>query len=227
MRVLVGPDTDDLRVLYAAPESPWLRLNFVGTVDGAVQGEDGRSGGINNAADKVVFDTLRELADAIVVGAGTARVERYRPVATTTVVVSGSGRVPPLLLGCAPGRVLLVTCGTSPSLDGARRALGREHVLVLGKDEVDLAALRPALGERGLHDLLCEGGPRLARDLLAAGVVDELCVTTVPRLIAGGQLRLLDGAQVDVPLRLGTMLEEEGTVLVRWFVDRVPGDRPR
>jgi len=222
MRVLTGPHTDDLAVLYAAPEASWLRLNFVSTVDGATQGADGRSGGINNAVDKVVFDVLRSLADAIVVGAGTVRTEGYRPLGTPTVVVSGSGRVPPLLLGGAPGRVLLVTYAGSPGLDEARTALGREQVLALGQDEVDLVALRPALVERGLHHLLCEGGPRLARDLLAAGVVDELCVTTVPRLIAGDQLRLLAGGQVDVPLRLGTMLEEDGTVLARWFVDRVP-----
>lgn len=223
MRVLTGPDTDDLAVLYAAPRSPWLRLNFVSTVDGAVQGADGRSGGINNATDKLVFDTLRRLAHAIVVGAGTARTEGYRPVGTPTVVVSGSARVPPLLLDGAPGSVLLVTCGASSGLADARAALGPEHVLVLGEDHVDLTALAPRLVERGLHDLLCEGGPRLARDLLAAGVVDELCVTTVPRLIAGGQLRLLTGGQLDVPLRLGTMLEEEGTVLTRWFVDRARG----
>lgn len=220
MRVLFGPDTDDLSVLYAAPRSPWLRLNFVSTVDGAAQGADGRSGGINNAADKIVFDALRGLADAIVVGAGTARTEGYRPVATPTVVVSASGRVPPLLLDGAPGLVLLVTCGASPGLGEARTALGEDDVLVLGEDEVDLAALRPALVERGLRDLLCEGGPRLARDLLAGGVVDELCVTTVPQLIAGDQVRLLSGGQVDVPLRLGLILEQDGTVLARWFVDR-------
>lgn len=220
MRVLTGPDADDLAVVYAAPSTPWLRLNFVSTVDGAAQGSDGKSGGINNAADKVVFDTLRGLADAIVVGAGTARTEGYRPVSRPIVVVSGSGRVPPRLRGAEAGRVLLVTHAASPGLADARDVLGADQVLVLGGTEVDLAALVPALVERGLRDLLCEGGPRLARDLLAAGVVDELCVTTVPHLIAGEQVRLLTGGQVDVPLRLASLLEEDGTVLARWFVER-------
>ncbi len=66
-------------------------------------------------------------------------------------------------------------------------------MLTLGADEVDLGALPGALVERGLHHLLCEGGPSLARDLLAAGVVDELCATTVPRLVAGDHLRLAHG----------------------------------
>jgi len=220
VRVLIGPDTDDLAVVYAAPSTPWLRLNFVGTVDGAAQGADGKSGGINNAADKVVFDTLRELADAIVVGAGTARTEGYRPTSAPLVVVSGSGRVPPLLRVAEPGRVLLATHAASAGLAEAREVLGADQVLVQGSHQVDLPALVPALVERGFRDLLCEGGPRLARDLLAAGAVDELCVTTVPHLIAGDQVRLLTGEQVEVPLRLACLLEEDGTLLARWFVGR-------
>ena len=85
------------------PRTPWLRLNFVSTVDGAAQGSDGKSGGINNAADKAVFDTLRGLADAVVVGAGTARAEGYRPAAVPIVVVTRSGDVPPLLRGADAG----------------------------------------------------------------------------------------------------------------------------
>jgi riboflavin biosynthesis pyrimidine reductase len=219
VRVLVGPETDDLRVLYAVSRTPWLRLNFVSTVDGAAQGDDGKSGGINNATDKRVFHALRDLADAIVVGAGTARTEGYRPTTRPTVVVSRSGRVPALLRDGGPGRVLLVTHARSPGLTEARDLLG-DDVVVAGAADVDLAALPAALGERGLRHLLCEGGPHLARGLLAAGVVDELCATTVPRLIAGQRLRITAGLPVDVPLQLATLLEEDGTLLARWLVDR-------
>ncbi len=86
-------------MLYAAPRQPWLRVNMVTTLDGAATGESGTSGSINNAADKRVFDTLRGLADAVIVGAGTARIERYRPAAVPIVVVSRSGDVPPTLRG--------------------------------------------------------------------------------------------------------------------------------
>jgi riboflavin biosynthesis pyrimidine reductase len=219
VRVLVGPETDDLRALYAVPRTPWLRLNFVSTVDGAAQGDDGKSGGINNAVDKRVFDALRALADAIVVGAGTARTEGYRPTTRPTVIVSGSGRVPALLRGAEPGRVLLLTHAGSPGLAEARELLG-DDVVVVGTDQVDLASLPAALAERGLRHLLCEGGPHLARGLLAARVVDELCATTVPRLIAGDRLRITAGPPVDVPLRLETLLEEDGTLLARWIFDR-------
>jgi riboflavin biosynthesis pyrimidine reductase len=219
VRVLVGPRTDDLHVLYAVPRMPWLRLNFVSTVDGAAQGEDGKSGGINNAVDKRVFHALRDMADAIVIGAGTARIEGYRPTAKPTIVVSASGRLPAPLRDADPGRVLLVTHERSPGLPEARDLLG-DDVVVVGTDEVDLAALPRALDARGLRYLLCEGGPHLARGLLAARVVDELCATTVPRLIAGDHLRITAGLPVDVPLRLATLLEDDGTLLARWLVDR-------
>jgi len=220
MRVLLGPDTDALAEHYAPPRTPWLRLNFVATVDGAAQGADGKSGGINNAVDKRAFDTMRDLADAVVVGAGTARTEGYRPWSRPTVVVSRSGRVPPLLAGAGAGAIVLVCPGQAPGVAQSRAVLGGDHVLTLGEAEVDLAALPTALALRGLSHLLCEGGPSLARDLIAAGVVDELCATTVPRLVAGDHLRIAHGDTIDVPLELVGLLEEDGTLLARLVVRR-------
>lgn len=190
VRVLVGPDTDDLGELYAVPRTPWLRVNMVSTVDGAATGESGRSGSINNAVDKVVFDHLRATADVVVVGAGTARAEGYGPAGTPMVVVSRSGELPPRLRS-APG------------------------VTVERAD--DPVAFRRSLVERGWTTILCEGGPSLLRDLLAAGVVDELCSTTVPRLVGGDGPRIVAGPPVDVPLRLHTLLERDGTLLARWL----------
>ncbi|HEU5039122.1 MAG TPA: dihydrofolate reductase family protein [Nocardioides sp.] len=221
MRVLVGPDLDPathLAELYASPADPWLRVNMVETLDGAAAGESGRSGSINNAVDKVVFDQLRALADAIVVGAGTARAEGYRPVDRPTVVVSRRGQVPELLRGGTPGSVLLATCGAAEGLEEARELLGDEHVLVLGRDEVDLAVLKVTLAERGLTQITGEGGPHLLRDLVAAGVADELCATIVPRLVAGDRPRITQGPPVDVPLRLHLLLEGESTLLGRWLL---------
>lgn len=222
MRVLVGPDPGpggvDLHVLYAAPEDPWLRVNMVSTVDGAATGESGRSGSINNEADHAVFEHLRATADAIVVGAGTARAEGYGPADVPLVLVSRRGQVPERLRDAPAGSVLLATCAAAEGLDEARAALGADRVLVLGSHRVDLAALRQALVDRGHTRLLAEGGPHLLRDLLAAGVADELCTTTVPRAIAGEHPRITDGPPVDVPLRLHTLLEQDGTLLARWFV---------
>lgn len=225
MRILSGPDgpqedltDDDLTRLYAAPSLPWVRANMVATTDGAATGESGRSGSINNAVDKRVFDTLRAMADAILVGAGTAEAEGYRPAERPIVVVSRSGRIPEPLRGAEAGRVLLATCRAATGLDRARDLLGADHVLVVGGHRVDLAELRTSLVDRGWRHLLCEGGPHLLRDLLDQGVLDELDATVVPRLIGGPHPRITDGSPVDVPLRLGLLLEEKHTLLARWMV---------
>lgn len=197
VRVLIGPDTDDLDELYAVPadrtDGPWLRVNMITTLDGAATGDSGRSGSINNAVDQQVFDRLRALADVIVVGAGTARVEGYGPADRPIVVISRSGEVPEGLRGAPPGSVLVEPLG-------------------------DAAAFKRGLADRGWSNILCEGGPSLLRDLLAAGVVDELCTTIVPRVIGGEHPRIVAGPPVDVPLRLHTLLEQDGTLLARWLV---------
>lgn len=220
MRTLIGPDTDDLEELYRPPSLPWLRVNMVSTLDGAANGESGKSGSINNEADKRVFHALRAQADAIVVGAGTARTERYHVASVPLVIVSHRGLVPEQLQDAPVGTVLLVTCADSLGLDECREALGTDQVIVAGESQVDLAAMKAALVERGFRDLLCEGGPHLLRDLLAAGVADELCLTWVPRVIGGVHPRILEGAPVDVSLRLAVLLEENGTLIGRWLVER-------
>ena len=216
---VVDGDVDDeqLRSLYAVPRLPWLRANMVQSVDGAATGSDGRSGSINNPVDKRVFHLLRAAADALVVGAGTARAEGYRVAAVPTVLVSRGGEVPERLRDAPPGMVHMVTCGSAPSLGETTELLGADHVLVLGDDTVELGAVRGALADRGLHHLLCEGGPQLLAGMLAAGAVDELCLTVVPRLVGGQHPRITTGPGLERPLELGVLLEEGGTLLGRWL----------
>lgn len=234
MRVLMGLDPStssgrakldrrrepDLAEVYAAPRTPWLRVNMVTTPDGAATGASGMSGSINNPADKQVFDTVRALADVIVVGAGTARIEGYRPTDTPIVVVSRRADVPERLRGAAAGRVLMATTTGAEHLAEATDLLGADHVLTLGADTVDLARLKQDLAARDWMHQLSEGGPTLLRALLDQGVADELCATIVPRLVAGDGPRITRGQPVDVPLTLHTLLEHDGTLLGRWFVAR-------
>jgi riboflavin biosynthesis pyrimidine reductase len=214
---------DEIEDLYrtrpaGAPDGAWLRVNMVSTLDGAGQGDDGRSGSINNDVDKRVFSALRRIADCVVVGAGTARAEAYGPADVPIVLVSRSGNVPPRLREAPPGRVLLATTEHAEGLEEARALLGEDNVLVLGAYSVDLAQLRGRLVARGWTEILSEGGPHLLRDFLAAGVADELCLTTVPRVIAGERARITHGPPVDVPLEPMLLLEEDGTLLGRWLV---------
>ena len=223
-----------------AVDLKWLRANMVTTLDGAASGADGRTGSINTEADRQVFQLLRALADVIIVGAGTARAEGYRAprppegwlgsvregrsAAPSLTVVTRTGNLP-LPLTVPPeddagdsGEVFLVTCGVADdrAVDAAREALGEEHVLVLGEDEVDLPAMIEQLADRGLTRMLTEGGPTLLHDMAAAGLVDEVCLTVVPQLLGGNHPRILMGEGVDVPLLPRLLLESEGTLLGRW-----------
>ena len=215
MRVLIGPDAP-LREVYAAPEGPWLRANMVSTVDGASTGVTGTSRSINTEADRVVFDLLRDLSDAIVVGAGTLRTEQYRPNPKPIVVVSRSGEVPAGMPGPGSGPVLLATCSAADSLGHSTELLGGDNVMVLGSHRVDLARMRAELVERGYQHLLSEGGPHLLRDLLDQGCVDEVDTTTTPLVVCGRHPRITDGPPVDVPLELKTLVEQDGTLMARW-----------
>jgi len=130
----------------------------------------------------------------------------------------------PVLIAAAadpghPGGVVIRVCDAGAELlDETRALLGHERVLVLGQQRVDLARLKQSLAERGLTHVLSEGGPHLLRDLLAEGVADELDWTVVPRLLAGEHPRITSGPPVDVPLRLGSLLETDGTLLGRWYL---------
>jgi len=207
----------DLEALYAPPRLPWLRVNMVSTLDGAANGSTGKSGSINNEVDTLVFHALRARCDAVVVGAGTARTEGYRVASVPLVIVSHSGQVPEQLREAPAGTVLLVVPASSPGLDQAR-ALLSEDVIVVGESQVDLLAMKAALAERGLRNLLCEGGPSLLRDLLDSGAADELTLTWVPRVIGGVHPRILAGESVDVDLEPALLLEQDGTLLGRWLV---------
>lgn len=218
LRHLADLTDDDLAAAYAPPSTPWLRVNFVSTVDGAAQGSDGVSKSINNDADKRVFDALRRRADCLVVGAGTLRAEGYDVPRLPLVVVSRSADLPPTLRGAPSGRILMATVASADGLTASREELGEDNVFVLGEEEIDLVELKATLAERGWVEQLCEGGPSLFADLLAAGVVDELCWTVVPRLTGGDAVRIATGAEVDVALRPALLLEQDGTLLGRWLV---------
>lgn len=238
-------DRDALVRLYAYPDpvppTGWVRANMIATLDGAVTGADGRSASIGTLADERVFSVLRGLADVVVAGAGTVRAEAYsRPRAKPEdaarrtasgqarrpclAVVTASGQVPDALLD-GPGRdetgwrvVVLATHRTDVArLDGLRAALGEECVLLVGDDSVDPAAAVAALAGLALPRVLTEGGPSLLGRWLSAGVVDELCLTTSPVVVAGDARRVVTGPPLDQHgWRLAHLLEDDATLLARW-----------
>lgn len=216
-RLWPGPaaDLDDAALLdaYAFPGGrPWLRMNFIASLDGAAT-RAGRSGGLGDAADRRVFDLLRWGADAVLVGAGTVRTEGYGamvlPDAAVAwrlergltaqprfVIVSRSAELDPSspVFADAPvidGRRLRPTVVTVAQAPGPVGQLAKvAEILVAGETAVDLAALPAELAGRGMPRVHAEGGPSLFGDCIAAGIVDELCMTLAPSLEAGDAPRI-------------------------------------
>jgi riboflavin biosynthesis pyrimidine reductase len=231
---------EDLAELYDYPpggEDAYLRANVVMTLDGSATGPDARSGSINDDADARVFALLRALADVVVVGAGTARVEGYRALDTparwralrgslglaehpTLVVVSGSLALPEALFGAGPdaGPVLVITTEDADPrrADLLRTRLGPGAVLTAGRSGLDLDAAVEQLAGRGLRRVLVEGGPRLLGQVVHAGLLDELCLTMSPLLVGGDGPRVSAGDLADHRLRLRHALGSGGSLLTRW-----------
>lgn len=112
---------------------------------------------------------------------------------------------------------LLLTAANAPP--GRRAELAqRAEIIVAGADRVDLRRAPDALAERGHNRVLCEGRPRLLGQLVADGLLDDLCVTFAPLLRGGNADRALNGPAVpDVPVQLIHILEEDGNLITRWL----------
>lgn len=208
------------RYLVADRSVPRLRVNFISSLDGAAT-RDGRSGGLGNADDKLVFDTLRLLSDVFIVGAGTVRAEGYGgirmgPADAAWRTAQGWAAQPPLAIvsagldiepthpafADAPTRPIVVTHAGSPT--DRRSALADvADVLVCGDDVVDPRLMLDQLAARGHSQVLCEGGPHLFGSLIEADCVDELCLTLSPVLEGGPAGRIVRGAAATPrPMRL-------------------------
>ncbi|MFC5634845.1 pyrimidine reductase family protein [Streptomyces bullii] len=233
----------ELAAAYAYPQAaaggrePWLRANMVATLDGAAQHE-GRSQPISSAADMRIFGTLRALADVVVVGAETVRQEGYRPARaraefTPMREAAGQGPAPAIAVVTAsldldfslplftsPLVPTLVLTGAAAAPDRAAAAEAAGARVVIAGDGVGVDPVRAvrALAELGHTRLLTEGGPRLLGQMVASGVLDELCLTVSPMLTAGDAQRIAGGPAVTVPQRfaLVSMLEEDGFLFTRY-----------
>ena len=226
----------DAAAAYAYPDAaPWVRANMVSSVDGAAA-FSGRVGALTAPVDQRLLGLLRELADVIVVGAGTIRAEGYgmvqvspplaearrrhgqRPIPTFAVV---SGRLDLDLTGrlfAEPAtRPLLFTTARAP---GERVAAAKQvaDVVVAEADRVEPTALLATLAYRGLTRVLCEGGPHLLAEFMSADALDELCLAIAPRWTSGTALRIASGPQLPspVPLRLAGLFEADGFLFTRY-----------
>jgi riboflavin-specific deaminase-like protein len=197
-------------------DRPFVAMNFAATVDGRAA-IAGVSGQIGSSADTEMLVRLRTRFDAVMIGAGTMRAERYGPIPgeRPVVIVSGGLDLPwdaPLFTESGSQVILFTTSEAEPPETEASLDMIRHE------GEVDLAeALRHLRQERGIRALLCEGGPRLHAQMQAAGLVDDLFLTIAPKLAGGGAPRILEGELPGIGLlELAWLLEDDGELFARY-----------
>jgi riboflavin-specific deaminase-like protein len=215
----------------APPERPYLGLNMVASLDGKAT-LDWRTQGLSSDLDRRLFHHLRTQADAVMVGAGTARTERYGRMTKNddlrqkrvneglvpdalAVVVSGRLDLPPdLPLLNDPEQRVVIATGSEDELPGLD---GDVEYARVGDD---LPRLMGYLHERhGVRSVLCEGGPTLNSFLFAADLVDELFLTLSPKVLSGASaLTIVAGRELVEPLEpsLVSVAEAEGELYTRW-----------
>ncbi len=246
-QIFPGPVVDvDPLVLYPNDERPmpasrpYVLINMVASIDGSCT-INGLSAGLGGAADAEVFRAVRASCDWILVAAGTARAERYgipRPTSEVSRVRIATNRSP------APRLAVVTTLADFdadlPMLNGALNAEERPLIITGTQaseahlhgfgNNIELCRLpvnRPtppmvldALYQRGARTVLCEGGPSWNAQMVASGLVDELCVTISPHLVGGKGLRINSGepSGATTELQLNRLLEFEGVLCARYLI---------
>jgi riboflavin biosynthesis pyrimidine reductase len=215
-----------------APEDrPYLFMNFVETADGRAS-RGGNTRGLGSDADLQMLLALRTVADAVLVGPGTIRVEGYGRLVGNAErrarrVDAGQDADPPCVLFSRgfdiPWEAGLFQAAEQPVIiytaePGARAAECAAPVEVVRLDAYSSAAALEDLRARGVRSLLSEGGPTLFRGLLDDGVVDELFLTLAPQLVAGRERQIVPGPPLDpaIELALQWVLQAEGELFLRY-----------
>ena len=211
---------DRLLELYRPPSTRWLRLNLITSVSGSAAGSDGTSETLTNPADRKLLGVIRELADVVLIGAQSVRAEGFTlPRKARLAIVTRSGDLSGHRISgpIEPGR-LFVLCPESAAEQAASLA-GAEVIVVDSHDgSLSARAILDALYAHGLESIVCEGGPNLAAQFAAAGLLDEVCLSTSPTL-GGPSLPLLGSELEPIALELSSlMIDEASGLYARWAV---------
>jgi riboflavin-specific deaminase-like protein len=227
---------EGLALADLAPEHrPYVVLNMVATADGAATVAH-RTAPISSPADRQLFHELRAHVDAVLVGAGTVRIERYgrlvsdpqrrerrvaRGLAPDPLAVVASRRLtltPDLPLLADPHSRVVVLTASDAELSGCAAEVS--YLRPAPGEEVDLSAMLTRLRtEYGVRSVLCEGGPTLNTSLLPAGLVDELFLSIAPALAgSAGSRSIIEAAPLLEPvgLHLVWLLESQSQLFARY-----------
>jgi riboflavin biosynthesis pyrimidine reductase len=243
------PDEVDAATVYAADsrpppgDRPWVVADMIASADGSAVDQQGVAGGLGGPADREVFAALRSVADVILAGANTVRTERYGPARTPPeqqrarvergqqsvpriAVVSGTLDLDPDLRLFresspeAPPIVITTAASLAEHAETRGHLAGVAEIVVAGDSALDWdVALAKLTTEAGAGVLVVEGGPRTNAQLLAADLIDELCLTIAPVLAGGAGLRIIEGRQAPEPRGMALdriLTADDGYLLLRY-----------
>jgi riboflavin-specific deaminase-like protein len=218
----------------AHTDRPYTIVNFVSSADGRAAFQ-GRSRELSDPADREMFHALREHVDAILVGTGTLRLERYgrlvrdparrqrraasglspEPLACT---FSRTGDVPiDIPLFAEPAVRALVFTPTQLDVSGLA---ARVDVIRLDPGQLTLTTMMRRLrSDYDVRSVLCEGGPTLFGALLQEDLVDELFLSLAPKLTGGGTAPAVTTGPALPELRKLSVVwaaERDGTLYLRY-----------
>jgi len=243
LRALAGDRVEDVLSPYLGvdrrpdADRPWVLANMVAGLDGSAA-VGGKVGALSSPRDTQLFKRLRSLADVVLVGAETARRERYGPVALDDDLVERRRRA-----GQQPPRLAIVSSSlrldldlplftrataeappiviTTTRSDPSQLSSSPVEVVTAGDERVDLAVALRSLRDRSAEVVLCEGGPTLLGQLVAADLLDEYCLTISP-LVGGDPLPIIDTEPVRqlTRFRLRHAFTEESTVFLDYLRER-------
>ena len=238
-------DLDPVAVVAAEarpspPDRPWVLANMIASADGSATDASGRSGGLGGRADKAVFGAVRAIADVVVAGATTVITEDYGPgrpparirdqrvargqaPAPRIAVTSASLAIEPtrrLFAEASPDArpLVLTVAAAEPARRRALEAVADVHVV--GDEQVDWTHAFALLhAELGVRVVLCEGGPSTIGQLVADDLLDELCLTIAPVLVAGNGPRIAHGPTPvpDLRLSLARILAADDHLFLRYL----------
>lgn len=209
---------DALLALYRPESMSTVRINLIASVSGSVGGSDGTSNTLSNPVDRRILGVIRELGDVVLIGAQSVRAESYvLPRRAPLAIVTSSGDLSGHGIRSDASKERVYVLCPATAADRVRETLGAVTAEIIeiaadGAGQLNMTDVVTALRVRGFESIVCEGGPRLAAQLLDAGLVDEVCLTTSP---------LLNGSAVPI---LGRALHDERAVsLTQLLVDDASG----
>lgn len=186
-------------IKFITKKMPYVTIKLAQSLDGKIAAADGTSKWISSEKSRELVREMRGRFDAVMVGIGTVFADdpflldaKKKGYATRRIVIDSRLRIPErsnLIKTAERSPVLIAVTPAAPADKVKRlaRIRGVEVITARSKaGKVDLGDLLGKLAERGIVNILVEGGGELAGALFDEGHADEVIFFISPKVIGGG-----------------------------------------